>query len=313
MTAVSKNNSIRLKIKKLIYERPLRMRGVPSIIPTEKGLDDNFLDDTSVSNASCEQFEVFNKYRNNDIIGDRYRNIDGNHMCVTNKSTIQEIFGDLLEIDFDTCSELNEEDEGVIMELTPFEEVPSQANSLRRAIKNKLKRLVSHSPTVFHERHEYEGDNYSPLSMRIPVIEDTEYNNRLDILLFEIPVTDDPRIKFNEYVDVLIYNGNYTAKPDIETSPGSGGKLWRNLSLRKNSIRQTITSSQRIRPILRSKTNENYEYEALQVKAYDNINFEKFMDNFENRETSKLNQEPYLNGARINQLKNYYHSNNDCS
>ena len=159
---------------------------------------------------------------------------------------------------------------------------------------------------------EYEGENYSPVSMKIPVIEDTEQYNRLDTLLFDLLDAEDPRIKFNQYVDVLIYNGNYNTPGGNSGDTTGSGRLWRNLSLRKNSFRNSYSPSKssRVRPILKSKTNENYEYEAFQIREFDKINFENFMHNFEKYETSKLNQEPYLNDARISQLKNYYHCNN---
>lgn len=318
MTTITTNNSIRLKIKKFIWDdRRLRSHKDADNITLIGDVTDG--DDLSSSGpinvVSDDELEIFKKYRNNEIRRDRYKNIDGANVCGTNRSKANEIFGELLELDFDTISELDEDYESVIMEFTPFEEMPSRTNSFRQSVKNKLKRFLSNSPTEMLTRLEYEGENYSPVSMKIPVIEDTDQYNRLDTLLFEHPSVEDPRIKFNQYVDVLIYNGNYNNNLDAGNSSDTigSGRLWRDLSLRKNSIRHPFTTSksQTVRPILKSKTNENYEYEAMQLKEFDKINFEKFMCNFENYETSKMKQEPHLNGARLNQLKNYYNCNKD--
>lgn len=312
MTNIETNNPIRLNIKKIIRRRS--HRGTDSNEPKGDRSNDGNLDNGSNDKIVLEEkLEVFNKYRNNDIVSDRYKNIDGANVCGMNRSSLKEVFGELLDMDFDISSELFEDSESVMMELTPFEEIPSNTNSFRQSIKTKLKKLVSNSPTeLLINKLEYEGENYSPVSMKIPVIEDIEQYNRLDTLLFDLLCIEDPRIKFNEYVDVLIYNGNYNTQGCNSNDTIGSGRLWRNLSLRKNTLRHScITSkSQGVRPILKRKTNENYEYEALQIKEFDKINLEKFMHNFENYETSKLNQEPYLNDARLNQLKNYYHCNN---
>lgn len=314
MTHIATNNSIRLKIKKIIWDERRRrsQKGTNSNPPICDNSNGGYLDIDSDDEIVLDGLEVFNRYRNNDILGERYRNIDGTHGCAVNRSKVKEVFGELLDVDFDTSSELDEDSESVMMELTPFEEIPSRTNSFRQAIKTKLRKLLSNSPTEMLNKLEYEGENYSPVSMKIPVIEDTEQCNRLDTLLFDIVDVEDPRIKFNQYVDVLIYNGNYNTPGGNSGDTIGSGKLWRNLSLRKNSFRNSYAASKspRVRPILKSKTNENYEYEAFQIREFDKINFENFMHNFENYETSKLNQEPYLNDARLNQLKNYYHCNN---
>lgn len=314
MTNIATSNSIRLKIKKIIWDESrhrsqTELEGDGSIC--EESNEENL--NTNLENEiMLEGLEVFNRYRNNDIVGERYRNIDGNSVCAMNRSKVKEVFGELLDMDFDTSSELNEDDESVMMELTPFEEMPSRTNSFRQSIKNKLRKLLSNSPTEMLNKFEYEGENYSPVSMKIPVIEDAEQFNRLDTLLFDLQDVEDPRIKFNQFVDVLVYNGNYNTPGGNSSDTIGSGRLWRNLSLRKSFFRNNYTASksQRVRPILKSKTNENYEYEAFQIREFDKINFENFMNNFENYETCKLSQEPYLIDARLNQLKNYYHCNN---
>ena len=314
MTNIATNNSIRLKIKKIIWDERRRrsQKGTNNNGPICDNSKGEYLAVDSDDEIVLEGLEVFNRYRNNDIVGERYRNIDGIHGCAVNRSKVKEVFGELLDVDFDTSSELDEDSESVMMELTPFEEIPPRANSFRQSIKTKLRKLLSNSPTEMLNKLEYEGENYSPVSMKIPVIEDTEQYNRLDTLLFDLLDAEDPRIKFNQYVDVLIYNGNYNTPGGNSGDTIGSGRLWRNLSLRKNSFRNSYAPSKspRVRPILKSKTNENYEYEAFQIREFDKINFENFMHNFEKYETSKLNQEPYLNDARINQLKNYYHCNN---
>mmetsp|Transcript_8247 Transcript_8247/g.10307 ORF Transcript_8247/g.10307 Transcript_8247/m.10307 type:complete len:316 (+) Transcript_8247:77-1024(+) len=313
MTNIATTNSIRLKIKKIIWSesRHRSQTGLESNRIREESNEGN-LNTNLEDEIMLEGLDVFNRYRNNDIVGERYGNIDRNSECAMNRSKVKEVFGELLDMDFDTSSELNEDDESVMMELTPFEEIPSRSNSFRQSIKNKLRKLLSNPPSEMLNKLEYEGENYSPISMKMPVIEDTEQYNRLDTLLFDLQNVEDPRIKFNQYVDVLVYNGNYnTPGGNLSDTIGSG-RLWRNLSLRKSSFRNNYTASksQIVRPILKSKTNENYEYEAFQIREFDKINFENFMNNFENYETCKLNQEPYLIDARLNQLKNYYHSNN---
>ena len=135
MTNIATNNSIRLKIKKIIWDERRRRPQKETnnngpICDNSKG---GYLTVDSDDEIVLEGLEVFNRYRNNDIVGERYRNIDGTHGCPVNRSKVKEVFGELLDVDFDTSSELDEDSESVMMELTPFEEIPSRANSFRQS------------------------------------------------------------------------------------------------------------------------------------------------------------------------------------
>lgn len=305
------HGSIRLKLTNFI--------GMDKHLPPEKASSNlssifEASEEETTSNSSADidtdELEVFNKYK---VHGLGQEMFDLYKDAGTVPSDCNEdggFFGEFLDINFDSASEMSS-DELVTMELTPFEEIVS-LSTLKQTIKNKFRRLLSASPAEFPTVPDDYGENYSPVSIKMPVIEDTEQYNRLDLLIFHNEEADS-KIKFNQFVDVLVYNGNYNTKVD---SGGSGDSVYgntfrRRFTLSRNSFRNTFGTlrSPKISSILKNPNNNNYEYEVSQLKEIDKVNFESFITSFENYESCKLNQGPYLSDARLNQLRNYYEYN----
>lgn len=294
--------------------------------PKEEDADEEDLPDTQPRDVDEEELEIFNRFRTTDIEDTFAEEAESGEIAAANNVDCGSINSDYFNISFDTDEDDTElEQESVIMEFTPFEDEPViPADGFRRTVANMFRKMVSRQSLELLKKEQPEviGDNYLPVSLKIPVIEDIDDYKKLDLLLFQDEKNiDDSKIKFNEFAEVLFYNGNYESKKSSKpTQPNrayvplhpeapkkSGrGTFGRSFSLSKNSVRHPFSKTSKANSILKNKTNDNFEYETLQLRETDKVNFENFMMDFEHYEAMKMDQEPYLNNLRLNQLKNYY-------
>lgn len=63
-----------------------------------------------------------------------------------------------------------------------------------------------------------------------------------------------------------------------------------------------------VRPILKSKHNQNADVESVRARYCDEVEVEDFIDFFENHEKQRMESEPYLEKVRERQVSTYYSS-----
>lgn len=294
--------------------------------PNEEDADETNLATSQSRGVDEEELEVFNRFKTVDLEDTIGEGSESGGIVTRNNVDCGSIDSDYFNISFDTDEEdIELEQEPIVMEFTPFEDEPViPAEGFRKTVAKMFRKMVSRQSLELLKKEQSEiiGDNYLPVSLKIPVIEDIDDYKKLDLLLFQDEKNlDDSKIKFNEFAEVLFYNGNYeTTNPNKQTQPSmqyvplypqtpkklGRGTLGRSFSLSKNSVRYSFSKTSKANSILKNKTNDNFEYETLQLRETDKVNFENFMMDFEHYEAMKMDQEPYLNNLRLNQLKNYY-------
>ncbi|CCE78010.1 Piso0_000622 [Millerozyma farinosa CBS 7064] len=294
----------------------------------EEDADEEDLSDTQPKEVDEEELEIFNRFKTTDIENAFGEEAESGGIVAMNNVDCGSINSDYFNISFDTDDEDAEsQQESVLMEFTPFEDEPViPADGFRRTVAKMFRKMVSRQSLELLKKEQPEviGDNYLPVSLKIPVIEDIDDYKKLDLSLFQDEKKiDDSKIKFNDFAEVMFYNGNYEStksnKPvqpnrsyvhhQPETPKESGrSTIGRSFSLSKSSVRHPFSKTSKANSILKNKTNDNFEYETLQLREKDKVNFENFMMDFEHYEAMKMDQEPYLNNLRLNQLKNYYES-----
>ncbi|KAG7663661.1 uncharacterized protein J8A68_002810 [[Candida] subhashii] len=118
------------------------------------------------------------------------------------------------------------------------------------------------------------------------------------------------RISFSSLSKSLTFPRFRSKKEMMERSlslPKKFGLRRSNTEIMAGSLRNGKTKLPN-KSILKSKINQNLEMETMNSMRDDSINFDEFLQNFENCEQEKCAKEPTLNSLRFEQVKNYYNN-----
>lgn len=191
----------------------------------------------------------------------------------------QKSWQELLDFKFETSSQLSFEEQeknDTGLQMSPFEEDPDlqemekpEKKGFRSTVYDKCRQLFAAYSTASEEDWQSIGQKYNPVWLQIPLTEGPRENyKKLNLLLFEPPElhSEDTRIKFSQFADVLVYNGNYETKIDESESHYSRLPSRNRSKDFFKSYRFNQTSS-----ILKNKFNLNYEFEALLLRLLDRI------------------------------------------
>lgn len=254
-----------------------------------------------------DQLEIYNKFKStNDDIVDVLA-------CPTDSSIAIDFdvdsFDFAVDLDFGTRGESAGEVSSVEMQLSPFESNHECRGTLCR-IRRLLSRLHPKPLGVVTQLREF-----SPISLQMP-LKDIEAS----FLWARQEDEATASIKFNNQVDMLVFNrnstdcGEHTFRPSAFSGISSRG---RRFSIRgfKNGRRLSVSLSRKVsrsisnfqaKTILKNKNNLNYETENLNTIKDDSVNYAAFLEKFEKYELEKIQNEFQIRTLRHKQLSNYY-------